>query len=133
MGTLLSRVIYLLSPWYAENLNLTKKDEIITLALHTSPDYEASFSSVLYKDSVAQIVFDTLIKNQEYMSFNGQYDKSNTKLKEILDYTMKLQGDAFATTETLQKKLNELGNIPLKHSVYYTEKQSNEISKKENV
>ena len=61
MGTLLSRAICLLSPWYAEDLNLAKKDEIIALTLNTTPDYKSSFSSIVYEDSVAQIVFEMLI------------------------------------------------------------------------
>ena len=124
MGTLLSRAIYLLSPWYAENLNLAKKDEIIALTLNTSPDYESSFSSIVYEDSVAQIVFEMLIKNQEYKLTQGRFDKSNTELEKILNYIQELQGNTFeSTAEKLIKKLNRLGYISPKHNLYYTEKQ----------
>ena len=132
MGTLLSRTIYLLSPWYAEKLNLAKKDEIIALALNTFPNYESSFSSVVYEDSVAQIVFETLIKNQEYQLTKGRFDESDTKLEGILDYIKELQENTYeSTAENLARKLNRLGYIPLKRNLYYTEKQ-NEKSENNN-
>jgi len=125
MGTLLSRAVYLLSPWYAENLNLAKKDKIMAIALSTSPNYESSFSSVVYEDSVAKIVFEMLIKNQEYKSINGKFNKSNTELKGILDYTIRLQGNIYeSTTDNLRKELNELGNISLKHNIYYSKSEN---------
>ena len=131
MGTLLSRAIYLLSPWYAENLNLAKKDEIIALTLNTSPDYESSFSSIVYEDSVAQIVFEMLIKNQEYKLTQGRFDKSNTELEKILNYIQELQGNTFeSTAEKLIKKLNRLGYIQHKHNLYYTEKQDEKSENK---
>ncbi len=131
MGTLLSRAIYLLSPWYTENLNLAKKDEIIALALNTSPDYESSYSSVLCEDSVAQIVFEALIKNQEYKLIKGRFDESNTKLEEILDYIKELQGNTYeSTAENLARKLNRLGYISPKRNLYYTEKQKEKSENK---
>lgn len=131
MGTLLSMAIYLLSPWYAENLNLAKKDEIIALALNTSPDYESSFSYVLCEDSVAQIVFETLIKNQEYKLTKGRFDESNTKLEEILDYIKELQRNTYeSTAEKLTRKLNRLGYISPKRNLYYTEKQDEKSENK---
>lgn len=132
MGTLLSRAIYLLSPWYAEKLNLAKKDEIIALALNTFPNYDSSFSSVVYEDSVAQIVFETLIKNQEYQLTKGRFDESDTKLEGILDYIKELQENTYeSTAENLARKLNRLGYIPPKRNLYYTEKQ-NEKSENNN-
>lgn len=131
MGTLLSRAIYLLSPWYAENLNLAKKDEIIALTLNTSPDYESSFSYIVYEDSVAQIVFEMLIKNQEYKLTQVRFDKSNTELEKILNYIQELQGNTFeSTAEKLIKKLNRLGYISPKHNLYYTEKQDEKSENK---
>lgn len=131
MGTLLSRAIYLLSPWYAEKLNLAKKDEIIALTMNTSPDYESSFSSIVYEDSVAQIVFEMLIKNQEYKLTQGHFDKSNTKLEKILDYIKKLQENTYeSTAEKLIRKLNRLRYISPKHNLYYTEKQDEKSENK---
>lgn len=131
MGTLLSRAICLLSPWYAEDLNLAKKDEIIALTLNTTPDYKSSFSSIVYEDSVAQIVFEMLIKNQEYKLTRGRFDKSNTELEEILDYIKELQGNTNESTfEKLTRKLNGLGYISPKHNLYYTGKQDGKSENK---
>lgn len=131
MGTLLSRAICLLSPWYAEDLNLAKKDEIIALTLNTTPDYKSSFSSIVYEDSVAQIVFEMLIKNQEYKLTRGHFDKSNTELEEILDYIKELQGNTNESTfEKLTRKLNGLGYISPKHNLYYTGKQDGKSENK---
>lgn len=125
MGTLLSRAIYLLSPWYAENLNLAKKDEIIALTLNTTPNYESSFSSIVYEDSVAQIVFEMLIKNQEYKLTQGRYDNNNKELKEVLDYIGECLKDiSKLNNEKLIQKFNELGYIPPNRNLYYTEKQN---------
>lgn len=86
MGTLLSRAIGLLMSWYKEKLNLLIKDEIISAALKSYPKYESSFFSITYNDSAVQIIFETLIKNQEYLYTEGRYNNSNKKLKEVLDY-----------------------------------------------
>lgn len=63
MGTLLSKSMDLLIPWYEENFNILKKDEIISIVLKTPPKYESSFSYILNNDSVVQIVFNILIRN----------------------------------------------------------------------
>ncbi len=125
MGTLLSRAIYLLSPWYAENLNLLIKDGIISAALKSSFKYESSFFSITYNDSAVQIIFETLIKNQEYLYTEGRYNNSNKKLKEVLDYIVECLKDiSKLSNKMLTQKFNELGYIPPKRNLYYTRKRN---------
>lgn len=132
MGTLLSKAIGLLTPWYEERLNLLKKDEIISAALKTSPKFESSFSYISNEDSVVRIVFETLIKNQEYLSTGGHYDKDNKMLEKFLDYIKERQENINeSTTEKLSIKFNELGYIPPKYNLYYTDKQNEESANKQ--
>jgi len=125
MGTLLSRTIGLLMSWYKEKLNLLIKDEIISAALKSSPKYESSFFSITYNDSAVHIIFETLIKNQEYLYTEGRYNNNNKELKEVLDYIVECLKDiSKLSNEMLIQKFNELGYIPPKHNLYYTRKRN---------
>lgn len=134
MGTLLSRAIGLLTPWYDDGLIVLKKEKAIQTAFENFPKYEASFSSISNNDTVVRIVFETLLKDQRYLVSDKTHSEINNLLKALMSYIDAcLKDSSNASIYCLTLEANKIGYILSRYNIYNKVKEDKEISNNQRI
>lgn len=86
MGTLLSRTITLLTPWYETNFNWYKQQEYLFKFTNKHKTKETSFPKSAENDRVFIAAFKTLFSGEPYIQTNKNYDQMIKFLHDYMNF-----------------------------------------------
>lgn len=125
MGTLLSRAVRLLTPWYENAFNFFLKEESVEIAFSKKYKEKSSFSCVTENDDNVRVVFETMLRSHKYIIFEKEYNKFIEWLGDFMNYINLCQeDDYYCYSDYLNMLLNQVGYRLPPYSVYTSEQNN---------
>lgn len=122
MGTLLSRTVALLFPWYKTKFNPFKQQEKLSEAINNYKSKNSSFSKVAENDRIFHAAFKSLFNGEPYIETNKDYNQMVKQLHNYMDFiSLCYQNHKLCTSINLSLLASQNGYI-MPQSNLFTDK-----------
>ncbi len=122
MGTLLSRTIALLTPWYETNFNLFKQQYYLFEFTNKYKTKETSFSKAAENDHVFIAAFKNLFSGEPYIQTNKNYDQMLKCLHDYMNFiSLCYENHKLCSSINLNFLANQNGCIMPQHNLFADE------------
>ena len=119
MGTLLSRTVALLTPWYKTNFNSFKQQDYLFKFTNKYKTKETSFSKAAENDHVFIAAFRTLFAGEPYIQTNKNYDQMVKCLHDYMNFiSLCYENHKQCSSINLNFLANQNGCIMPQHNLF---------------
>lgn len=123
MGTLLSKAIKTLMPWFENGMKSILGEEMLTEEFNKFSIQDSSFSNVACDDSAVRTVLELLLINRKHINTYQKHSRIVELLKCYMNYICLCQNQrAFSSIEKLTLLSNQNGSELPRRSIYMTDK-----------